>query len=117
MIRVSWTGDTDSGVLSPAMGKKRKVDTRAAAAKVVEELEVKMSPPVGKRKRESGNVTPRLNHYQDSDCESGKSSDFPSHHAFRLAPVASNFTHFFEKLLSKLNFKSSVWKYLLSSLE
>ena len=99
------------------MGKKRKVDTRAAAAKVVEELEVKMSPPGGKRKRESGNVTPRLNHYQDSDCESGEYPLFPSLHAFRLAPVASNFTHFFEKLPWKLNFKSSVWKYLLTSLE
>ena len=56
------------------MGKKRKVDTRAGAlAKAAEELEavVKMSPPVGnKRKKESGSVTPR-HQYPDSDCESG----------------------------------------------
>ena len=52
------------------MGKKRKVETRAAVVKAGEQLE-KMSPPVGnKRKKESGSVTPR-HQYPDSDCESG----------------------------------------------
>ena len=54
------------------MGKKRKVaDTKVA--KAAEESPVKKSPPVGKRKKESGSVTQRL-HYQDSDCESGGTS-------------------------------------------
>ena len=56
------------------MGKKRKAaDTKVA--KAAEESPVKKSPPVGKRKKESGSVTQRL-HYQDSDCESGGTS-FP----------------------------------------
>lgn len=48
------------------MGKKRKVEPKVGAAKVEE-----MSPPVEKKKKESGNVTPRHQPYADSDCESG----------------------------------------------
>ena len=72
MKKARFRGVPPPEAFTAKMGKKRKVETRAAVVKAGEQLEsVKMSPPVGnKRKKESGSVTPR-HQYPDSDCESG----------------------------------------------
>ena len=70
MKKARFRGVPPPEAFTAKMGKKRKVETRAAVVKAGEQLE-KMSPPVGnKRKKESGSVTPR-HQYPDSDCESG----------------------------------------------